>query len=90
MDIELSKMDGKIKQGRTPNCNHKGEGACIYCTSKDPYDPEYLGKEGIKFMSFHSYLRKLDHEKGSLAKACLLYTSPSPRDATLSRMPSSA
>ena len=25
-----------------------------------------------------------------LASACLLYTSPSPRDATLSRMPSSA
>ena len=25
-----------------------------------------------------------------LAHACLLYTSPSPRDATLSRMPSSA
>ena len=25
-----------------------------------------------------------------LAAACLLYTSPSPRDATLSRMPSSA
>ena len=25
-----------------------------------------------------------------LHKACLLYTSPSPRDATLSRMPSSA
>ena len=30
------------------------------------------------------YLRK----KGQ--KVCLLYTSPSPRDATLSRMPSSA
>ena len=26
----------------------------------------------------------------ALWKACLLYTSPSPRDATLSRMPSSA
>ena len=26
----------------------------------------------------------------SLLKGCLLYTSPSPRDATLSRMPSSA
>ena len=25
-----------------------------------------------------------------LSKVCLLYTSPSPRDATLSRMPSSA
>ena len=28
--------------------------------------------------------------KGLGAGACLLYTSPSPRDATLSRMPSSA
>ena len=27
---------------------------------------------------------------GTEAKGCLLYTSPSPRDATLSRMPSSA
>jgi nuclear protein localization family protein 4 len=71
VDIELYKMDGKIKQGRTSSCNHKSDAACIYCTSKDPYDPEYLKKEGIKFMSFHSYLRKLDHEKGSLAKATL-------------------
>ena len=31
------------------------------------------------------------HDLGSLVLwACLLYTSPSPRDATLSRMPSSA
>ena len=29
-------------------------------------------------------------KKGGQAVACLLYTSPSPRDATLSRMPSSA
>ena len=29
-------------------------------------------------------------EVRALVKACLLYTSPSPRDATLSRMPSSA
>ena len=28
--------------------------------------------------------------EGGLYGACLLYTSPSPRDATLSRMPSSA
>ena len=28
--------------------------------------------------------------EGNLSKGCLLYTSPSPRDATLSRMPSSA
>ena len=33
------------------------------------------------------------HEMGfakEVADSCLLYTSPSPRDATLSRMPSSA
>ena len=29
-------------------------------------------------------------EARATAKPCLLYTSPSPRDATLSRMPSSA
>ena len=28
--------------------------------------------------------------KNTMSKLCLLYTSPSPRDATLSRMPSSA
>ena len=29
-------------------------------------------------------------ESASIRESCLLYTSPSPRDATLSRMPSSA
>ena len=32
----------------------------------------------------------LTREPGGTKSACLLYTSPSPRDATLSRMPSSA
>jgi len=72
VDVELSKMDGKIKQSRTSSCKDSCKnGGCIYCTSKDPYDPEYLKKEGIKFMSFHSYLRKVEHEKGSLAKSKL-------------------
>ena len=31
-----------------------------------------------------------DQDDSMPSKACLLYTSPSPRDATLSRMPSSA
>ena len=42
----------------------------------------------------NGYLNELDaiKFKGKIAiiKVCLLYTSPSPRDATLSRMPSSA
>ena len=31
-----------------------------------------------------------EKERGITISTCLLYTSPSPRDATLSRMPSSA
>ena len=33
---------------------------------------------------------ELSKEDPDLAKTCLLYTSPSPRDRTRSRMPSSA
>ena len=36
------------------------------------------------------FLDLVDGEGNVLIQACLLYTSPSPRDATLSRMPSSA
>ena len=35
-------------------------------------------------------LSSLEDAQAAKAKICLLYTSPSPRDATLSRMPSSA
>ena len=42
----------------------------------------YEGKEGVKVF--------LGPANESGRKDCLLYTSPSPRDATLSRMPSSA
>ena len=50
-----------------------------------------LGEEPIPFkgqnMSNNAWV---DWEGGEMAYSCLLYTSPSPRDATLSRMPSSA
>ena len=46
------------------------------------YDALYDYKEKLQ----HILVR---HEQGGI-HACLLYTSPSPRDATLSRMPSSA
>ena len=72
VDIELSKMDGMIAQKKTSHCNHaSGSGqACIYCTPKDPFDSEYLKENGIKFMSFHAYLRKLsrDMSKGKFAQ----------------------
>ena len=52
---------------------------------------------GYTWMDYNSSMEKttFDNAKTVLTKAekllsCLLYTSPSPRDATLSRMPSSA
>ena len=42
----------------------------------------------IELMAEHPTL--LQRPIGVKGKSCLLYTSPSPRDATLSRMPSSA
>ena len=48
-----------------------------------------------EFRAFFAYHDALMEKDGGLSLAeremiCLLYTSPSPRDATLSRMPSSA
>ena len=58
----------------------------------------FLGSETMFFGCFilvmlinkHNTLGGQGQEILDLALTCLLYTSPSPRDATLSRMPSSA
>ena len=46
-----------------------------------------LGTDMSKYYKSDDYASHKNKEK---SLACLLYTSPSPRDATLSRMPSSA
>ena len=54
------------------------------CGQIDLNLPELIDRKLMRFMcpaSGYTYLAMKD---------CLLYTSPSPRDATLSRMPSSA
>ena len=48
-----------------------------------------LAAGSILFLQNRSKLKE-DAIIGIIFTACLLYTSPSPRDATLSRMPSSA
>ena len=48
----------------------------------------HWGKRGTKIIA-QGFLEKAKDGYGFL-RVCLLYTSPSPRDATLSRMPSSA
>ena len=45
---------------------------------------------GPQHPATHGTLRIVAQLDGEQVVVCLLYTSPSPRDATLSRMPSSA
>ena len=58
-----------------------------------PYAQEALGmsslKRGLGMMNNPNAGMKNQMDGGAFSN-CLLYTSPSPRDATLSRMPSSA
>ena len=51
-----------------------------------PHQPQVIMVVGVNGVGKTTTIGKLAHHY----KACLLYTSPSPRDATLSRMPSSA
>ena len=48
------------------------------------------GVRGIKLGDSESLISLIIPSEGYLLSACLLYTSPSPRDRTRSRMPSSA
>ena len=56
-----------------------------------PNPPRFIGfitnyEKSRRFIEYGKLQRLIDIDK----KDCLLYTSPSPRDSTLSRMPSSA
>ena len=66
-------------------------------------DPVYFATNYVKIVSldegltqFRPYhfqeklINNFHNHRFNICKICLLYTSPSPRDATLSRMPSSA
>ena len=72
---------------------HKVSPELVAFKNKHKNDPVANGQVeeipgGVRRVTLHSHKDKM---KGSfLWDACLLYTSPSPRDATLSRMASSA
>ena len=48
------------------------------------------GAYNVEVVSVNGAAVDADATLGALVRACLLYTSPSPRDRSLSRMPSSA
>ena len=49
-----------------------------------------VAKANISIYAEEDKVKKAEIELGKLYYRCLLYTSPSPRDGLLSRMPSSA
>ena len=55
----------------------------------------FVGKQELEEIPIFNYIYRraailVDRESAKSRKNCLLYTSPSPRDRTRSRMPSSA
>ena len=63
----------------------------IYQTSGTFVQDEQLIVNGVDAaLSLKSFIAYGIEDIKSVSQSCLLYTSPSPRDATLSRMPSSA
>jgi len=66
VDIEIAKLDGQIPRAKDQiNCACGTNSQCVHCIPYEPFDEEYLKAQKIKFLSFHSYLRKLS---GGLSK----------------------
>ena len=61
------------------------------CNKVGPEAGEIFGGRSLIADPYGNILKRAsDEDEGTLAITCLLYTSPSPRDGLLSRMPSSA
>ena len=58
-----------------------------YKMSRKDWEKSYI--EGLDLLGF-KYNNRIEPFKNASGSTCLLYTSPSPRDRTRSRMPSSA
>ena len=54
------------------------------------YDPSRSFRGWLRTVTLNQYRQQLRKKKLNTVDACLLYTSPSPRDRQKSRMPSSA
>ena len=79
--------DGPVSMGNTVV---KSTASKIRKIEKRDVVAGFAGSTADALTLFERLEAKIEKHAGNLSRACLLYTSPSPRDATLSRMPSSA
>ena len=77
---------------RIENGESHNEGLCLRCARELHIKPvdEMMEKLGISDADLDNLTGDVAEMLGSMGMLCLLYTSPSPRDSTSSRMPSSA
>ena len=78
--VKITVEDGSIGYGQM-STYHANITAQIFHKQVAPW---VLGKEYFDFDDLEDFIFEREH------KFCLLYTSPSPRDPSISRMPSSA
>ena len=83
---------GKIFAGRYRIVKQIGRGgmADVYLAKDLILDGEEVAVKVLRTNYQTDPIAVARFQREARAMACLLYTSPSPRDATLSRMPSSA
>ena len=90
--MHMESADGLVDEYRNAAGNVRDILADLSPYVTDAY--ELLGRGGNPAYGPRAALQTLVNDLGvereDVAWRCLLYTSPSPRDATLSRMPSSA
>ena len=87
----------KIKQGENVedewDYGKKDTFQCAYCRNidyKDYMKNNVLNDMMLKVLGTKNFAKWYVNTKNNMFKGCLLYTSPSPRDLSTSRMPSSA
>ena len=87
MEIEDTKAFYKEIGDRLKN-HYPGWSAWLISSNKDAL--KSIGLRPSKKYTLYNGKLECKYQKFEMFAGCLLYTSPSPRDATLSRMPSSA
>ena len=95
--LALQKQDGIAKEFHT-DAEDRGlvlaeqlrENSAIAGVKRGSPEPTFEAKAMLSIVEAAQQGSEVTPEDTVMVRNCLLYTSPSPRDATLSRMPSSA